>query len=290
MPWTPADRFDRPCFREQVRTIATGLTRAIYIFGTAGEGYAVTEAQFDEIAAVFWDAAAEFAVAPILGIISLSLPTIVERIRRGRALGFRQFQISLPSWGPLSDAELERFFADTCGQFPDCSFHHYNLGRTKRILTGKEYRALGAAHPNLIAVKCSTDDPAFIADLLTASPRIRFYFTEFGYAIARRQGADVGLLISLASAHYGAARAFVAGSDTQRDEAVAELRQIAAAFKEVSAGRFHIDGAFDKMLFRLSAPGFPLRLLPPYAGATEADFARWAAALPARWRPSSPPS
>lgn len=286
VPWTPDDRFDGPRFRAQVRTIAEGLTRAIYIFGTAGEGYAVTEAQFDEIAAAFWSAAREYGVTPILGIISLSLPTIVDRIRRGRALGFRQFQISLPSWGALLDPELERFFAETCGQFRDCSFHHYNLGRTKRILTGKEYRALAAAHPNLIAVKCSTDDPAFIADLLTASPGIRFYFTEFGYAIARRQGADVGLLISLASAHYGAAQAFVAGTDEQRDEAVRELRQIVAGLKEVASGRFHIDGAFDKMLFRLNSPGFPLRLLPPYASASEADFARWQAGLPARWRPT----
>jgi hypothetical protein len=60
-----------------------------------------------------------------------------------------------------------------------------------------------------------------------------------------------------------------------------------ATLKDLSADRFHIDGAYDKMLFRVSDPTFPLRLLPPYASATEADFARFLAALPAGWRPDA---
>jgi len=48
--------------------------------------------------------------------------------------------------------------------------------------------------------------------------------------------------------------------------------------------RFHMDGAFDKLLHRLHDPEFPLRLLPPYASATEADFLRFRETLPPRWR------
>lgn len=289
IPWTADYAFDAQLFREQVQSIATRLTPAIYIFGTAGEGYAVTERQFDAIAYDFWSATREFGASPVLGVISLSMATIVDRISRAREIGVREFQISLPSWGALSDRELDTFFAETCGQFRDCSFHHYNLTRTKRLLTGHEYRRLAAAHPNLVAVKCSTDDPAIIADLLTASPRLRFYFTEFGYAIARRLGAGVGLLISLASAHYRSALEFVNGTNEHRDGAVRELREIVTAFRTVASGRFHMDGAYDKMLVRLNLPGFPLRLLPPYESATEEEFAQWQSMLPARWRPASPP-
>ena len=284
IPWTPRFAFDEDAFRRQVETIATGLTRHIYIFGTAGEGYAVTEPQFDEIAAAFWRVSQEKNVSPMLGVVSLSLPTIVARIERGQALGFREFQLSLPSWGALNDAELDQFFAETCGRFPDCRFHHYNLLRTKRLLTSVEYRRLAAAHPNFVAVKCSTDDPAILSDLLTVSPRLKFYFTEFGYALARRTTRDIGLLISLASANYPRAHAFVGGDDTARDVAVTELRAMGASLREISAGRFHIDGAFDKMLYRLTEPSFPLRLLPPYATATEADFDRFRGALPVRWK------
>ena len=284
VPWTRDFAFDEPTFRRQVETIAKTLTRHIYIFGTAGEGYAVTESQFDEIAAAFWRVARDHDVAPMLGLISLSLPTIVARIERGHGLGFREFQLSLPSWGALNDAELDVFFAETCGRFPDCRFHHYNLLRTKRLLTSAEYRRLAAAHPNLVAVKCSTDDSAVLDDLLTVSPRLKFYFTEFGYALARRKSNEVGLLISLASANPTRAHELVDGDDAARAAAVPELRAMVETLKEIAAGRFHLDGAFDKMLYRLSDPTFPLRLLPPYSTATEADFARFRDSLPPRWK------
>ncbi|MFO1452146.1 MAG: dihydrodipicolinate synthase family protein [Opitutaceae bacterium] len=283
VPWTERFEFDEPAFRRQVHTLANRLTRHLYVFGTAGEGYAVTESQFDAIARAFWESSQESGVSPMLGLISLSLGTIQSRIERGRAMGFRQFQLSLPSWGALNDAELDHFFAETCGRFPDCHFHHYNLMRTKRLLTSVEYRRLADAHPNLVAVKASTSDPAVVADLLTMSPRLRFFMTEMGYTIARRTH-EIGLLISLASVHPGKAHAFVRGDDARRVEDGVALQAMVAKLKELSAGKYHIDGAFDKMLYRCTDPSFPLRLLPPYAYASEDDFRRFYEALPSGWK------
>lgn len=282
VPWTERYEFDEPVFRRQVHTIARNLTRHLYVFGTAGEGYAVSEPQFDQITLAFWSSAQECGVFPMVGLISLSLPTIIARIERSRALGFRRFQLSLPSWGALNDHEVDVFFAETCGRFPDCEFHHYNLLRTKRLLTSVEYRRLAAAHPNFVAVKNSTADPAVIADLLTLTPRLRFFITEMGYAIARRTH-DVGLLISLASVNPVRAKEFVAGDDARRTADVTDFAAMGATLKELSTGRYHIDGAFDKMLFRVSDAAFPLRLLPPYASATEEDFAKFHAAIPPGW-------
>ena len=282
VPWNDRFEFQEDVFRRQVHTLARELTRHLYVFGTAGEGYAVTERQFDQITRAFWESAKESKVTPMVGLIALSLPAIIERIERGRALGFRVFQLSLPSWGALNDGEVDRFFAETCGRFPDCAFHHYNLMRTKRLLTSVEYKRLAAAHPNLIAVKNSTTDPAVIADLMTMTPRLRFYITEIGYALARRTH-DVGLLISLASIHPGRAKQFVAGTDAQRAADLEELKQVVAGLK-AAGDKFHIDGAYDKMLYRLTDPAFPLRLLPPYASATEDDFAKFRAAIPPGWR------
>ncbi len=285
VPWTAGFEFDEDCFCRQVHTLARGLTRHLYVFGTAGEGYAVTERQFDQVAAAFWRSSREAGATPMLGVISLSLGQIIDRIGRGRALGFRHFQLSLPSWGALNDRELDTFFAETCGRFPDSSFHHYNLMRSKRLLTSLEYRRLADAHPNLVAVKSSTDDPALVADLLTVSPRLRFFFTEFGYAIARRTH-DVGLLISLASVNHRRALAFVSGDDARRTADVVELRAMLATLIGLSKGRFHIDGAYDKLLFRTADPQFPLRVLPPYASATGEDFSRFRASLPPGWAAS----
>jgi len=285
VPWTASYDFDEVAFRREVKTIADGLTRHIYVFGTAGEGYAVTEKQFDRIAQVFWESSQECDVTPMLGLISLSLPAIVGRIERGRAMGFRLFQLSLPSWGPLNDRELDAFFAETCGRFPDCQFHHYNLLRAKRLLTSVEYARLAAAHPNLVAVKAGTADPAVIADLLKVAPRLRFYFTEIGYEIARRTH-DAGLLISLATTNYERAKEYVAGDAAHRAAMVPDFHAMIALVRELGARGYHMDGAFDKMLYRMTDPTFPLRLLPPYAAASEADWAHFRDALPARWKPA----
>jgi len=282
VPWNERFEFEEDLFRRQVHILARDLTRHLYVFGTAGEGYAVTERQFDQITRAFWESARESHVTPMVGLISLSLPTIIERIERCHALGFRLFQLSMPSWGALNDREVDRFFAETCGRFSDCQFHHYNLMRTKRLLTSVEYRRLAAAHPNFIAVKNSTTDPVVIADLMTMTPRLRFYITEFGYAIARKTH-DLGLLISLATINPERAKRFVAGTDAQRAADLEDLKGVIAGLK-AAGDKFHIDGAYDKMLYRMTDPTFPLRLLPPYASASEADFEVFKAAVPAGWR------
>lgn len=65
---------------------------------------------------------------------------------------------------------------------------------------------------------------------------------------------------------------------------LAELHRALVAAVDPGA---HMDGAFDKLFSRLANPNFPLRLLPPYTGATDAAFERFAATLrerfPAWW-------
>jgi dihydrodipicolinate synthase/N-acetylneuraminate lyase len=286
VPWTADYHFDAEAFTRQVQTIARNLTRRIYTFGTAGEGYAVSDGQFREIATCFMQVAKQEDVIPMLGLISLSLSTIVERISWGRTLGFREFQLSLPAWGALNDRELDTFFAETCGRFPDCHFHHYNLARSGRVLAAADYRRLIAAHPNLVAVKASVSDPVVIKEFMALTPRLQFFFTERGYVEARKLG-PCGLLISLASVSPRQAKAFVAGDDAFRQRAFEGIQAMGKKLKEVCAGRYHIDGAFDKMLYRISDPTFPQRLLPPYEGATEADFEAFRAAIPPDWRQQS---
>ena len=283
VPWTESLEFDEGTFRREVQALATGLTPHLYIFGTAGEGYAVSESQFDTIAAAFWKCRADFGIRPMVGIISLSLSTIIERIERGRAMGFREFQISLPSWGALNDRELDHFFTETCGRFPDCRFLHYNLARSRRLLTAPEYRWLSEIHPNLVAVKASISDPDQVRDFLTTVPRLKFFLTEFGY-IEGRKLAACGLLISLASVNHALAREFVRGDDAARAAIEPDLKAMMASLLRVSKDRFHMDGAYDKMLFRANHPWFPLRMLPPYEAAPEEAFREFVASLPPRWK------
>jgi dihydrodipicolinate synthase/N-acetylneuraminate lyase len=277
VPWDADGNFMEDLFRHQVRyLLGQGVTN-LYIFGTAGEGYAVSDRQFDQVVPVFQEAM-KAGGEPMVGVISLSLPTIIERIGRCREMGIRLFQISLPAWGALSESELFEFFRQVCGRFPDCRFLHYNLMRTKRLVTPGEYARLLRQHGNLVATKNSTDSLDRIEGLLSLAPELCHFFDEIAYATASQMG-ECGLLASLSTPNWQAARAyFEAGR--RRDTATLlpmlhELTAMARDLSEVVGTTAHIDGAFDKMLWRLHDNRFPLRLLPPYFGVSEACFEKF---------------
>jgi len=265
-----------------VQALARAGLRDLYLFGTAGEGYAVTDALFEQITAVFVEETAALGVPPMVGVISLSLQTVIERIARAAALGVRRFQISLPSWGTLTDDEVEVFFRETCGRFPALRFLHYNLPRTGRILSGRRYAELATAHPNLVATKYGGADLRLIADFLTEAPSLRHFFTEMGFAAGCAIG-EPGFLVSFASSSLRRAQAYFAAG-VRGDTATTSLmlHQLIAMHRHLVAAVGpgpHMDGAYDKLFSRLLIPDFPLRLLPPYRGAAEGALQRYAEVL-----------
>jgi len=282
VPWTNRDKFDEPLFRQVAARLARDFTPHVYLFGTAGEGYAVTDRQYDAILAAFREALPADA-QPMIGIISLSVGTVAERIERGRAAGYRDFQLSLPSWGALTEAETDRFFAETCGRFPDCRFLHYNLMRAKRLLDGDTYGRLARAHPNLVAVKMGGENTAAFADILTKAPALQCFFTEFGYA-AMRDTQECGLLAAISASNHRKGLAYHAARGPQLAALAEEFRAVHRALKAaLDPAATYMDGVYDKLLLKLEFPDFPLRLLPPYASADDGAFARFRAGLPSGW-------
>jgi dihydrodipicolinate synthase/N-acetylneuraminate lyase len=281
IPWDEEGEFIEPIFVRQVERLLK-QTRHLYIFGTAGEGFAVTDAQFEQITRVFHDVMRGSGAEPMVGVISLSLPTIVNRIEIGRKLGVRQFQISLPSWGPLTDEETRICFRETCGRFPDCQFLHYNLMRAKRLVTPQQYAALADEHPNLVATKNSTDAMSRLSALMRLAPQLQHFPTETGFVFASQLG-ECGLLASVAALHWESCREFFAagrrGDLATLHRLHGEIEEISGELVAAAGPEVHMDAAFDKMLWRLQDEQFPLRLLPPYRGATEEAFRRFAEAV-----------
>jgi dihydrodipicolinate synthase/N-acetylneuraminate lyase len=289
VPWDEQGRFAETIFRRGVRTTLAAGTRHLYVFGTAGEGYAVTDRQFDEIVAAFADEMRQGKAEPMVGVIHLSLGTILERIERCRGAGIRQFQVSLPSWGALNEREVFEFFRQVCGRFSDCQFLHYNLPRTKRLVTPAEYARLSAEHPNLVATKYSNDSFHITAQLLELAPDLQHFLNETSYLYGSLLG-ECGLLASFVTNWSRLKKLFDAGR--RRDlGTMMELQREIHVFNELFAfleGSVHIDGAFDKMFARINDPEFPLRLLPPYAYVSDEQFRQFAAALRERlpqWLP-----
>lgn len=285
LPWREDFTLDEPLFRASIRHLAGSGLRDLYIFGTAGEGYAVNERQFDEVVKVFAGETAALGVPPMVGVISLSLSTVIERIERCLERGIDLFQISLPSWGALSDRELQLFFAETCGRFPQARFLHYNLRRSGRLVTPAEYGELAARHPNLVATKNAGADARMVIGLQRHAGELRHFLTEGSYAAGALLG-EVGFLVSFASINPALAREFY-DAGVRRDAAMlGELgRELALIHDElISAAEPEqfIDGAYDKVFNKLHLPDFPLRLLPPYLGWSDDTFDRFRQTLMAK--------
>lgn len=273
IPWDEQGRFAESIFRHGVRTTLKLGTKHVYVFGTAGEGYAVTEKQFDQIVAAFADEMRQGQAEPMVGVINLSLATILERIERARGMGVKHYQISLPSWGALSEVELFDFFHRVCSRFPDCQFIHYNLPRTKRLVTGRDYARLAEENPNLVASKNCGDSLSHIHSLVTGSPQLQHFLSESGYIYGSMFG-ECGILASYIM-NWPKLQALLAAGHRHD---IATLTSIQREIDVVTQTLFEcvpdtrIDGAYDKMFEKMYDPSYPLRLLPPYVGPSDAEY------------------
>ena len=280
IPWNENEELLEDVFRKELRHVLKHFNH-LYIFGTAGEGYAVDTRRFTQITQIFFEETLGNPglddVYPMVGVIGLSTANVLERLTTAYDIGFRTFQISLPAWSALNDSELITFFKDVCDAFPDCQFLHYNLPRTKRVLTGKDYARILQAVPNLVATKNTGGGLLKVSDLLKHAPQLQHFLSEEGYANGC-QMAECSILSAFGPMTPDKVwELFEAG----RKKDIEKLIPLQHGFHHLlhdilgpllSQGK--MDGAYDKILKRLGGlEDMPLRLLSPYQGFTEEDYA-----------------
>ena len=267
IPWNDKEELLEDIFRKEVRAVLAGGFNHLYIFGTAGEGYAVTLSQFQEIVRIFREETRKDGIFPMVGVIGMSTAQVVEKVGFAFDQGFRAFQIALPPWGELDDEEYLVYFRDVCGNFPDASFIHYNLPRGRRLLTGPDYRRLADTVPNLAGTKNTRTDINDIASIATHAPELQHFYGECGFPIGCLFG-ECSLLSSYGALFPAKTKEFFQyGVEKQWDKLfplMKEYLQVMVDFDEPTLERSGIDGCYDKMIVRGSGIDMPLRLLSPY--------------------------
>ena len=283
-PWDGAEHLDDPIFRREIRHAVDAGFRQIYVFGTAGEGYAVDTARFRRVIEVFGDELAGTEASPMVGVIGLSTATVLERVSLAHDLGFRAFQISLPAWSTLSDAEVLTYFSAVCGAFPDSRFMHYNTARVGRLVDGALYAEIVAAVPNLVATKTMTSDLGVVAGVVREAPELMHFLTEQSIATGALHG-EVALLATFGALAPRRSWALLEAAISGRHREAAEIGAWFARLSEVVLAPLmadlRVDGAYDKLIERLS-PGledFPLRMLSPYRTISDDEAAEAARRL-----------
>ena len=146
IPWDIKGHFVESVFRRGVRTAFEG-TPELYVFGTAGEGYAVTDRQFERIVVTFADEMRRGGAEPMVGVFHLSQGTISNGSNTAGTQACGRFKSRCQSGARWMTGSYSYFFDQICGRFRDCRCMHFNLLRAKRIVTGKEYGRLAEALP-----------------------------------------------------------------------------------------------------------------------------------------------
>ena len=267
IPWREDFTLDEPLFRKGVRALVNGGLKYIYTFGTAGEGYGVDDEMFTEITTVFADELKNTDVTPITGVISLSQAEMINRLNIAYELGIRDFQISFPSWGALTDEEVLVFFHDVCDCFPDCHFMHYNNGgRSKKLLKANDYIKLADEIPNLPAVKFMNDSLEDIINVVRADTPIQFVLSEYGYGLGCLYG-ECSMLFSSIATHLPTAWKLYEAGINKDINTITELEKEVTLSQEIlfkTCGTPVINAAYDKLYVKSFIPEFPMRLYPPY--------------------------
>ena len=273
IPWDDRQRFIDRIFCEQVRYLLRVGFDHLYIFGTAGEGYAVDTATFRSIAELFY-AETRSAVAQV-GVIGLSTANVIERLSIAYGIGFRDFQISLPCWKPLNDDEMLSFFVDVCGAFPDARFLHYNLPRAGRLLDANHYRRIADAVPNLAATKNTCTTVTSTLSLMRKVPEIQHFLSEAMFPVGCLFG-ECSMLSSFGPLMPNRTRElFDHGRTRDLNALFAVYKKYLEVIEDVLRPLSHrelIDGAYDKIIVRLAGIAMPLRLLSPYEAFGEAEL------------------
>ena len=276
-PWDEREQLDEAMFRRAAQhAVADGFDH-LYVFGTAGEGYAVDTAGFRRVVEVFRDELGGTKATPMIGVIGLSTANVVERIGIAHGMGLRQFQISLPSWNVPTDAEVLTYFEDVCGAFPDSTFMHYNTARVGRVVNGPLYRQIIERVPNLAATKTMSGDLSVVASVVREAPELMHFLTERSVGYGAQFG-EVALLGTWGALAPKKSWALLAAAQAGRYEEAAAIgdwfdRLNDEVFTPLMADR-RIDGAYDKTIEKLGAgmEGFPLRMLSPYRTVSDAEF------------------
>lgn len=232
------------------------------------------------MAEIFADEMSGPDMLPMMGIMSLSLATILWRIDQCRQIGIKDFQISFPCWGAFTDSSVFIFFEEILGRFPDCGFLNYNNAASKKRLELEHYVKLAPMYPNLVAIKLPglrPDDTEFIEYITSDKMPMQCLVGEPMFCELSAKG-ECGLLLTALSVNYDVSWDFFRAGQRKDMEAVARIyegyRKICGVMPDLMPAD-RMGGAYDKPFIKVPMPDFPQRMLPPYESISDEDFAKF---------------
>ena len=102
IPWDKEQNFEPNSFDEILSQLMGQSIDGLYLFGTSGEGYAVSENEFSKIVAQFAETTSSWSGYRQVGCFGLSTSQIKWKCKVCEELNIKQIQITLPFWKELT--------------------------------------------------------------------------------------------------------------------------------------------------------------------------------------------
>lgn len=163
-PFTPDGQIDEPAVGRIVEVLVGGSVGGIFPLGTTGEAASIDPAQRRRMVEATARAAGGRAMV-YAGIASNCFRESVEAAKDYAKLGIDAVVAHMPSYYPLSDAEIENYFlrlADATPlplvlyNIPVTTHHHIALDVVEKL----------SGHGNIVAIKDSANDAQRLVELL----------------------------------------------------------------------------------------------------------------------------
>jgi 4-hydroxy-tetrahydrodipicolinate synthase len=287
VPWTASDRVDPGLVAELVRRYRAAGVDGVYTTGTDGEMHVLEWEDFRALVDAFAAAVAATGLPAQVGCTWSHTDGVLARMRYAEERGIGCAQVALPSWVPLKDGEVLRFFADLSRGCPEMKLVHYNIARAGRFLTGKDYRAILEVAPNLAGSKHTGGDVGSLIEIVQATRELRHFVVDHQIVPGALFGAK-GFYSFLVNLSPDFATALWRDCEQGDWTEAARKRTVAEAFFRewlATPGLPSASPALAKIATRAGIfPEMPLSVRGPYQAGTEDQVAALRALLRDRYR------
>jgi dihydrodipicolinate synthase/N-acetylneuraminate lyase len=189
LPINEDDTIDFVRLADEVDYLMQVGVDGVYTNGTAGEFYAQTEAEFDQIQEIVATRCEQNGVPFQIGASHMDALIMLSRIERAAALAPAAIQVILPDWFPLAQAEQITFLREAALRAAPVGLVLYNPPHAKRVLSPAEIGALAKAVPELVGLKVAGGNDAWYAAMREHCSGLSIFVPGHHLASGISQGA-----------------------------------------------------------------------------------------------------
>lgn len=158
LPIDESDAIDFSRLSDEIDAIVAAGVNGVYSNGTAGEFYAQSEEEFDQVSELLARKCESAGLPFQIGVSHTSAQTALSRLKRAVALKPAAVQVILPDWFPLTDEESIAFLSTMAEHAGSVGLILYNPPHAKRVLDGASLRRIAEAVPAVIGAKVGNVD------------------------------------------------------------------------------------------------------------------------------------